>query len=285
MKQYEDSGIYIRSFVLKAVNYLLLILCCIVIIMPILILLNISFKTNQEYLYSSLMDPPKNILNFSNFINAVRKSNMLLGLKNTIILIVPSVVGNIVLGTMVAYAIGRFRFRGRKLLLGAFIAASVIPSTTTQVATFTVIKSMALYDTIFSAMVLYLGTGILQIYIFLQFIDNIPYELDESALLDGASYFRIYASIIIPEMKPAIATVGIIKILAIYNDMYIPYLYMPSINLKTVSTSLMAFSYDQNAQWNIMAAGIIVVMIPTLLLYLYLQKYIIAGIANGAVKG
>jgi len=263
----------------------LLVICAIMVIMPISILFIIAFKTNEEYLYSRLLAFPENILNFTNFRNAIIKGNMVLGLKNTIILIIPSVAGNILLGCMVAYTLGRFKFKGRSFLMGAFIAASIIPHTTTQVATFTIIKSLGLFNTIFAAMILYLGTGILQIYIFLQFINNIPYDLDESAMLDGASYFRIFLQIILPEMKPAIATVGIIKILDIYNDMFIPYLYMPGPKLRTVSTSLMAFSYAQNSQWNVMAAGIIVVMIPTIVLYLYLQKYIIAGIASGAVKG
>jgi multiple sugar transport system permease protein len=142
-----------------------------------------------------------------------------------------------------------------------------------------------LYNTIYAGMVLYVATDVLQIYVFLQFVRRIPYEIDESALLDGSSFFRIYWSIILPQMKPAIATVAIIKMLGVYNDMFTPYLYMPKSTLRTVTTAIMMFSYDRNSQWNVMAAGILAVMIPTLILYLFAQRSIIAGITEGAVKG
>jgi multiple sugar transport system permease protein len=228
---------------------------------------------------------PDNIANLGNYINAIEKGQMLIGFKNTLLLSIVCVSGSVLMGTMVAYALGRFDFKFKKVILNAFLASTIIPSITTQVATFTVIKNLGIYNTIYAGMILYLATDIIQIYIFLQFIKKIPCDLDESATVDGASYFKIYWSIILPQMIPAIATAVILKTLTIYNDMFIPYLYMPKSSLRTITISIMRFSNDQNSQWNIMAAGIITVMIPTLLLYLFLQRYIISGVTDGAVKG
>lgn len=280
----SHSSISVDSTILKTINYVLLTFAVIVIIVPILILFNVSFKTNQEFLYSNFYELPRNIFNLQNFIFVIDKGHLLQGFRNTFYISAVSVVGSVILGTMVAYSTTRFNFKFKKVIINAFIVSTVIPHVTTQVATFSVIKNLHLYNTIYAAMLLYLATDIIQIYIFIQFIEKIPYELDESAMLDGASYFTIYHSIILPQMKPAIATVIILKTLGIYNDFLIPYLYMPKSTLRTVSKALFDFSSDRNTQWNIMAAGIVMVMLPTLILYLFLQRYILAGVTDGAVK-
>lgn len=125
----------------------------------------------------------------------------------------------------------------------------------------------------------------MQLYIYRQFVASLSPALDESALMDGCSYFRLFAQIIFPLLAPATATVVIIKSVSIINDMYIPYLYMPSNKLRTLTTFLMNYANAQQGSWQVLAAGIIVVMIPTVLIYIVFQKYILSGIAAGAVKG
>ena len=109
-------------------------------------------------------------------------------------------------------------------------------------------------------------------------------SLDESALLDGCGYFELFVRIIFPLLAPATATVIIIKAINIINDMYIPYLYMPKNGLRTLTTFLMNYANAQQGSWQSLAAGIIIIMLPTILIYLFFQKYILAGIAAGAVK-
>lgn len=103
-------------------------------------------------------------------------------------------------------------------------------------------------------------------------------------MLDGCGYFRIFAQIIFPLLTPATATLVIIKTVSIVNDMYIPYLYMPKNQNKTLTTFLMRYAGAQQNSWPLLAAGIIVVALPTVLLYVFFQKYIIEGITAGAVK-
>ena len=109
-------------------------------------------------------------------------------------------------------------------------------------------------------------------------------SLDESAILDGCSYWGLFVRIIFPLLKPATATVCIIKSITIINDMYIPYLYMPKTKLRTLTTYLMNYANAQQGSWQTLAAGIIVIMLPTVLLYIFFQKYILAGVVAGAVK-
>ena len=187
---------------------------------------------------------------------------------------------------MLAYALGRFQFRARGLILAMIMGARVIPTITTQVATFTVIKSIGLYDTLWAPILLYAGTDVVQIFLYLQFIESIPYELDESAKLAGASNFRIYWDIILPLMKPATVTAVILKVVAIYNDMYIPYLYLASDKNLVISTALLRFNGSAyGSQVPILAASFILVMIPMLILYILAQNLIFDGITAGSVKG
>lgn len=281
----EISSLKITNPISIGVNYLVLIILGVIVMAPIFIELNGSFKEDAEFLTSSIWALPKNIFNFDNYKIVMDIGNMPLAFKNVLILIVISVTLSIAFGCMVSYVLGRFRFKLRPVILALFLLPMLIPSITTQVATFKVIQGLGLYNTRWAGIILYAGADITQIYLYLQFIQKIPYSLDESARLEGASYFRIFWSIILPQMKPAIATTIILKTVAIYNDMFTPYLYMPNSELKTVSTALMAFSNDKNSQWNVMGAGIIFVMIPTLLLYLFLQRYIFAGVTSGSVKG
>ena len=113
---------------------------------------------------------------------------------------------------------------------------------------------------------------------------SIPISLDEAAKLDGANHFRIYRSIIFPLLKPAIATVIIIKGIAVYNEFYIPFLYMPDNDLGVISTSLFRFKGPLGTQWEVLSAGAVIVIIPTLILFLLLQRFIYNGISAGATK-
>jgi raffinose/stachyose/melibiose transport system permease protein len=190
----------------------------------------------------------------------------------------------VLIGSMAAYAIDRFWFRLRRLVIALFLLAALVPGVTTQVATFQVVNSFGLFNSRLAPIALYTGTDIVSIIIFIQFVRAIPVSLDEAARLDGASSWRIYRSIILPLLKPAIATVVIIKGIAIYNEFYIPFLYMPSQDLGVISTSLFRFKGPFGAQWEVISAGVILVIIPTLVVFLALQRFIYNGFTAGATK-
>ncbi|MCC3372131.1 carbohydrate ABC transporter permease [Cohnella sp. REN36] len=255
----------------------------IIVFPPYILVLN-ALKTKQEFAQTSVFKLPENLFNFDNFISVVGRAHLDRAYRNTLIIIVVAVIGNVALGTMVAYILGRFDFKLKKAVMGAYIAVSFVPTITTQVATFTVIHHLHLYNTLWASIVLHLGTNVLQIFIYLQFLNNIPKELDEAAMMEGASLFRIYRTIIFPLLTPATATIIIIKTIDIYNDMFIPYLYMPAQKLTVVSTSLMNFSSERSTEWEMMSAAILLIMVPIVIVYLFFQKYVFAGIATGAVK-
>jgi multiple sugar transport system permease protein len=185
---------------------------------------------------------------------------------------------------MTAYAIDRFTFRFKKLVVALFLLAALVPGVTTQVATFQIVNSFGMFNTRWAPIALYMGTDIVSIYIFLQFVRSIPTSLDEAARIDGANAFTIYRKIIFPLLKPAIATVVIVKGITVYNDFYIPFLYMPSQDLGVISTSLFRFKGPFGAHWETISAGAILVILPTLIVFLCLQRYIYNGFTRGATR-
>ncbi|MCX4999018.1 carbohydrate ABC transporter permease [Streptomyces longwoodensis] len=265
--------------------YASLVAASLVVLVPLLVVFLTSLKTSGEVADGTdVLGLPHDWLNFSNYGTAFTDGHMLMAFGNTAFILLFSITGTVVIGSMTAYAIDRFEFRFKKAVMALFLIATLVPGVTTQVATFQVINSFGLIDTRWAPVLLYMGTDIVSIYIFLQFIRGIPTSLDEAARLDGANAFTIYRKIIFPMLRPAIATVVIIKGITTYNDFYIPFLYMPSEDLGTISTALFRFKGPYGAHWETISAGAILVILPTLLVFLFLQRYIYNGFTQGATK-
>ncbi|MFD9319209.1 carbohydrate ABC transporter permease [Streptomyces sp. NPDC060053] len=274
-----------RRTVARALVYVSLIAATLVVLLPLGVVLLTSLKTENETANGSgALTPPHDLFNFHNYVTAFQDGGMLTAFGNTAFILVVSVGGTVLIGSMTAYAIDRFTFRFRKLVIALFLVAALVPGVTTQVATFQIVHSLGMFDTRWAPIALYMGTDIVSIYIFLQFVRSIPISLDEAARLDGANAFTIYRKIIFPLLKPAIATVVIVKGIAVYNDFYIPFLYMPSQDLGVISTSLFRFKGPYAAHWETISAGAVLVILPTLIVFLALQKYIYNGFMRGATR-
>lgn len=274
----------LRGGLAVTLKYLSLVIACLVTVLPLAVVAMGSLKSNEEFLTTGPFDPPGDWFNFHNYATAFTQGGMLTAFVNTAFILVVSLAGTILIGSMTAYALDRFDFKLKKPIVMLFLLATLVPGVTTQVATFQVVNQLGLFNTRWSAIALFLGTDIVSIYIFLQFLRGIPRELDEAAAIEGANSFTIYWRVILPLMKPAIATVTIIKGIAIYNEFYVPFLYMPSPDLNVISTSLFRFTGPFGAQWEVISAGVILVILPTLIVFLALQRFIYNGFTAGATK-
>lgn len=261
-------------------------LCMVVIVSaPILLTLFASLKTKTDMVTTSpLLPPVLEKLTFDNFSAVLSNKYLIMGFKNTGIILIISLIFNVMFGTITAFIIERFQFRGKKLVVALFFIGMLIPSFVTEISRFRIINGLHLYNTLGAPIVIYVASDLMQLYIYRQFISGLSVSLDEAALLDGCSYFGLFFKIIFPLLAPATATVCIIKAINIINDMYIPYLYMPRNRLRTLTTFLMDYANAQQGSWQTLAAGIIIIMIPTIVIYVFFQKYILAGVAAGAVK-
>ncbi|MGW6582443.1 carbohydrate ABC transporter permease [Streptomyces globisporus] len=279
-----SAGRSVPAATAVVLTYLSLLVAAAVVLVPLIVVLLTSLKTESEVASSGPLSLPGDWFNFANYATAVEQGAMLRAFGNTTLILVISTVGTVLIGSMTAYAIDRFQFRLKKLVMGLFLLATLVPSVTTQVATFQVIDDLGAFNSRWAPILLYTGTDIVSIYIFLQFIRSIPVSLDEAARIDGANSWTIYRKIILPMLRPAIATVVIVKGIAIYNDFYVPFLYMPDPELGTISTALFRFKGPFGAHWETISAGTIVVIVPTLIVFLALQRFIYSGFAAGSTK-
>lgn len=264
--------------------YLSLIIASLIAVVPIVVVVLASFKTSSELGTTGVLELPKSFLNFENYKIAFVDGKMLLGFRNTIIILVLSLAATVLTGTMTAYVLHRFKFKGKDLICNLFLIASLIPSITMQMSVFQIIVKLHLFNTLFSTVILYAGTDIISIYIFLQFMDNIPLSLDEAAIMDGAGLTKIFTTVILPLLKPAIVTVVILKGVVFYNEFYTPYLYMPKTELAVISTALFRFKGPYGTKWEVICAGVIITLLPALIMFLVMQKKIYSGLTSGSVK-
>jgi multiple sugar transport system permease protein len=263
-------------------KYVSLVVASVVTLLPLGLILFGSFKTNQEFLSTGPLSLPQDWFNFENYATAFTRGGMGLAFFNTVLIFVAAIAGTILIGAATAYALDRFRFRGRSVVLALFLLATLVPGVTTQVATFQIINGLGLYGSRWALILLFMGTDIVSIYIFVQFMRSIPKSLDEAAMIEGAGHLRIFFQIILPNLKPAIATVVIIKGIGIYNEFFLPFLYLNDPSTRPISTALFAFKGPYGSQWEVISAGVILTIIPILVLFLFLQRYIYNGFTSGA---
>lgn len=257
----------------------------IIVVLPILLTLFAALKTKGDMVQTSpLLLPPFSNITFENFKTVLKDQYLYVGLRNTAIIIAVSIFFNVMLGSITAYILQRFDFKFRTIVFSLFFLGMLIPTFVTEIARFKIINGLGLYNTLGAPILIYVASDLMQLYIYRQFISKIPDSLDESALIEGCSYFKVFSRIIFPLLAPATATVVVIKVIIIINDMYIPYLYMPKNELRTLTTYLMNFANAQQGSWQNLAAGIIIVMVPTVIIYIFLQRYILEGVSAGAVK-
>jgi len=265
-------------------KYVSLVVGAIFTLLPLGLIFFGSLKTNQEFLSTGPLDLPQDWFNFANYTEAFTRAGMGMAFFNTVIIFAAAIVGTVFIGAGTAYALDRFRFRGRGLVLVLFLLATLVPGVTTQVATFQIINGLGLYGSRWALILLYMGTDIVSVYIFLQFMHSIPKSLDEAAMIEGAGHLRIFLQIILPNLKPAIATVVIIKGIGIYNEFFLPFLYINDPDKLPISTALFKFKGPYGSNWELISAGVVITIIPILVLFLFLQRYIYNGFTSGATK-
>ena len=279
------KGNKIKLVVFDIFKYLMLIIASLVAVVPILVCIFAAFKTNDEYASSTALQLPKSFLYFDNFRIAIEKANMLKCFANTFIVLIVVLFCSVLISAMTAYVLNRFTFPGRGMIENLFLFASLLPGIAMQVTIYQIMYKLGLINHLYGYMIVLMGTDIISIYIFLQFFENLPVSLDESAIIDGCTYFGIFFKILLPLLKPAIMTSLVLKGVSVYNEYYASSLYLQNEELKTISTALYTFTGPYGNQYNYICAGVLITIAPILIFFLIFQKQVYSGMASGAVKG
>lgn len=275
----------IASIVFDILKYVSLIAASVISLIPIVVCVLTAFKTNEEYAETSVLTLPESFGYLENFKIAMEKANMLRGFANTAMVLVVVLAVSVLTGAMLAYVLNRFTFPGHGMIENLFLFASLLPGIAMQVTIYQIMYSLGLINHLYGYMIVLMGTDIISIYIFLQFFENLPISLDESAIMDGCTYFGVFFRILFPLLKPAIMTSLVLKGVSVYNEYYASNLYLQLPELKTISTALYTFTGPYGNQYNYICAGVLITIIPILVFFLVFQKQVYSGMASGAVKG
>lgn len=266
-------------------KYVALIAASIVALTPVCVCVLTAFKSNEEYAATNVLTLPESFGYLENFKIAMEKANMLRCFANTAIILVVVLTVSVFTGSMLAYVLNRFTFPGRGMIENLFLFASLLPGIAMQVTIYQIMYNLNLINHLYGYMIVLMGTDIISIYIFLQFFENLSTALDESAIIDGCTYFGVFFRILFPLLKPAIMTSLVLKGVSVYNEYYASNLYLTKPELKTISTALYTFTGPYGNQYNYICAGVLITIIPILIFFLVFQKQVYSGMASGAVKG
>ena len=271
---------------LTVLKYLSLLFFSFVALLPVVSCVITAFKTDEEYQTTNVMVLPDSWLNFENFVNAFNKAGMGKAFVNSTIILVCVLLFSTIIGTQLAYVLNRFTFPGNKLIRNMFLFASMLPGVAMQIPVYEIMYKLHFINLLPGYIIVMCGTDVIAIYIYIQFFENIDVSLDESAIVDGASYFTIFYRILFPLLKPAIVTSCILKGVGTYNEYYMANMYLQDKkNLATVATSLYTFVGPLGSKYNLICAGVIISLLPALIVFITCQKQIYSGLTSGAVKG
>ena len=270
----------------KFFAYLGVILVAILVILPFFWMVVSAFKSQRElFAYPPTFFPK--VWKVENFIEAASRGSISFWqmFLNTMKIAVPSTIFNIIFSSLAGYAFARLKFPFRDTIFMCFIAAMMVPFAITLIPRFLMFKDFGFYDTYVPLIVPVMFGTPFPIFLTRQFFMTLPKELEEAAIMDGCSHFRIWAQIFMPLCKPIIATLSVFQFQSSYNDFMGPVIYIASDAKFTVQMGLSSFRNSFTSRYDLIMAGSILALIPVMILFVCCQKYIVRGIAMSGMKG
>lgn len=278
------SSIKRRKKVSDIIAFIFVLTGAILVMIPLYWMLRTSLMDNVEINAYPPSLLPKNWL-FSNYPEALTTFRFDKYLINTLIIVIPVIIGVVVTASLAAYAFARLEFPLKNLWFSLIISSMLMPFAVTLIPTFLAWSKLGAYNTYYPLIIpAFLGGGAFNIFLLRQFLMTIPKELDESATIDGAGYIRILNSILLPLIKPAIIVVVLFTFMNVWNDLMGPVVYLADPDKYTIAIGLNTFRGVYGTDWKAVMAASCVSVLPAIILYLFGQKYFLEGIVLTGIK-
>ena len=273
-----------QKSVAAILKYLFILLIILLSVGPFLWVFLSSFKMNTEVLNAASFFPKEfRISNYVKVFTMVPIGRLYL---NSILVAVLATVLNLLILGMSGYVVARFNFKGRELIVMLISLAMLIPGAALLLPIYLTIKKMGLTDNILGLIIVYAGFGLpTSFYILSSYFMTIPKELEESSYLDGAGFVKTFSSIILPISKPGFATAAVIQFLGSWNEFQFAITLTTGIKSRTLPLTLYYFKTQFSSNYGAMFAGTILIIVPSIIIYMLLQEQVISGLAAGAIKG
>jgi|LDZU01.1.fsa_nt_gi ABC-type glycerol-3-phosphate transport system permease component len=287
-KKQKQTGYKTKSAIKTTLHYILLIIIGFVMFLPFIMAFLGTVKTDQEI----MAFPPKFFPEIWHWENWGRVWNTDLGqggtfprwLFNTAFLAVTVAIAQAIFGSMAAYAFARLKFAGRDLVFNFMLATMMIPGAVTLIPGYVLMTKLQLINTYWSLILPgIVGAG--SIFMLTQFFKSIPNELEEAAVIDGATHTQIFRMIILPLSRPIILTVLILQFQGMWNAFLTPLLYLNSPDKYVLNVALSIFQQQYKTQWNLTLVGAMFNAIPVLIIFFIFSRYYLEGVAYTGIKG
>ena len=259
-----------------------LTLYCLIAVILIGNMIISSFKTKQDLLFNTFGLPTE--ITFSNYDKVIVEDGFFSNFINSILLTASSIVSLIFFSSMVAYGIARYRFRGKAFIEMYFLIGLMFPIQIAILPLFIIMRTLNLTNSFLGMIILYSANMSFSVFIFNQFFKQLPGALHESALIDGAGEFTIFMRIMMPISKPVISTMALISFVQIWNDFYLPLVFLTKKSLHTITLAIYQYLANFLAYWNYVFAAVTLALIPVIVIFFIFSDQIIAGLVAGSIK-
>ena len=269
-----------KTRVARLGGYLLLWGYAAAALIPLIIMLLDSLRPNREVLSHPLALPSS--LDFSSYSTAWTQASFGTYAQNSAVVTIGAVALDVVVSLPAAYVLGRYQFRGSGTLIAFFLAGLMLPVRLGIVPIFYLMGSLGLTDSRLGLVLIYAASGIpFSIFILSAFFRTLPRELEEAARIDGAGDFRIFARVMVPLVKPAIATVVVFRFVPLWNDFFFPLVLLRTTDRYTLPVGLTQFFGEFQTNWSALFAGLVIATVPLIVLFLIATKQIVQGLTAG----
>lgn len=273
------------QFIPKILLHVFLVIVAIVQIYPLIWLAFFSLKDNSEIFSGDVLGLPKQFL-WSNYAKALSEGNVMTYFVNSVFVTAVSIILVLILASMTGYAITRMKWKLSNATMTLILIGMMVPIHAALLPLFMVLKNLKLLNTYWALIIPYVAFGIpMAVFILGSFFKGIPRELEESAVIDGCGIYRTFFFIIMPLVQPAIATVAIFTFLSCWNELMFAVTFINNSAYQTLTVGMMSMVGTYITQWGIIGAGLMITTVPTVIIYLLLNKQVQKSMIAGAVKG
>jgi raffinose/stachyose/melibiose transport system permease protein len=269
-----------KTRALRLGGYLLLWAYAAAAVIPLVVMVLDSLRPNREVLSHPLALPTS--LDFTSYATAWTQASFATYARNSVLVTVGAVALDVAVSLPAAYVLGRHRFRGRGTLTAYFLAGLMLPVRLGIVPIFYLLGSLGLADSRIGLVLVYAASGVpFSVFIMSAFFRGLPRELEEAARIDGAGEFRVFARVLVPLVKPAVATVVVFRFVPLWNDFFFPLVLLRTTDRYTLPVGLTQFFGEFQTNWSALFAGLVIATVPLIVLFLLATKQIVQGLTAG----
>lgn len=253
-------------------------------VLPLLVTWLTALKTNEQVVFDPFAFP--NPIALENLVQAWERARFSVYFQNSVIISVASVIGTVIVASLAGYAFGRLSFPGKQILLVVFLLGLTIPIGAIIIPLYLVMRDFRLLDSYWSVVVAHVAIGV-PVFTFIMrgFFKGLPVELDDAARVDGCSELRVFWNVMLPLARPGLLTVALLQFLWSWNALLLPLVFLTKNSLRTMPVGLLLFQGRSSVQWELISAGVLLMSLPVVGLFLVFQRNFVRGLTSGSVKG